>query len=241
MKMLIVFLVSIFSTASLATGNYFPVGKSGAKTVYRNLAKCQQVEGSVCYDITKKDLRFHVVQAGEVDDLTKPILKTNYNVTACDDVPSCQASALAKTCGQGDYAAWKENSFLPGYSVYCTGIEGYEKKLATDLVLDAALQAQVMAEDGSKQLLDSAINQVKKAMHCGKQIQAIMAIRNIQKGLLPAQVKSFMETYATVKSLLDSGALVTAKAEIEAMTPDGTITTQADKTAIIAELNKCIQ
>jgi len=76
------------------------------------------------------------------------------------------------------------------------------------------------------------------AVEGGKRIVAYMNALNYAKGLTTAQVKTVLQDadLSLIKSLLESGSLVTAKEEIEAYTPDGTLVTQGDKDAIIAEL-----
>lgn len=226
--------------------NWFPVGKQGAATTYTQESACETQEAAECFEISGKDLRFHVLQSTEVDDLSKPIYKTKYEITSCDTPEECvQIVATLQSENQcddapNDFAAYEENALLPGYSAYCTGIEGYEQKTATDLVLDAGLQTTVLAADSAAAANDGAVKQVMVKMACGKVVQAQMALRNVTKGLTPTQVKDFMEQFATIKSLLDAGAMVTAKAEVEAITPDGTLTTADDKTAMVAEINKCL-
>ena len=66
---------------------------------------------------------------------------------------------------------------------------------------------------------------------------AYIGARNMAKSLTTAQVKTVVETYSTIQALLASGSIATAKVEIEAVTPDGTLITQADKDAILAEVN----
>ena len=235
-------IILILLTPMIASANWFPVGKGGATTVYVDKAKCEQVEGAVCYNITGKDLRYHELQTAEVDDLSKPIWKTRYNVESCASVQECTDQLNQKVCDDepGDGGQYAENSLMPGYSSFCTRLLGYEKKNETTLVLNETTQASVIAADLAAQTEGDAVAQIKRAMDCGKTVKAVMAIRNVQKGLTPAQVTQFIQAYATVSALLDAGALVTAKAEVEALTPDGTLTTAADKTAIVAQLNKCL-
>lgn len=235
-------IILILLTPMIASANWFPVGKGGAKTVYVDKVKCEQAETATCYDITGKDLRYHELQTAEVDDLSKPIWKTRYNVDACADTAECQTQLSTKVCDdeEGDGAQYAENDLMPGYSSFCTRLLGYEKKNEIKLVLNETTQASVIAQDLAKQTEGDAVAQIKAAMECGKTVKAVMAIRNVQKGLTPAQITTFVQTYATVSALLDAGALVTAKAEVEALTPDGTLTTAEDKTAIVAQLNKCL-
>lgn len=150
--------------------NWFPVGKNDANKVYSSQAQCESEEGQACYDITGKDLRYHVVVDGA-------------------------------------------------------------------LVEDAGLKASVEAADLAKAGADAAIAQKLKNMEFGKRVLAIVSVRNDAKSLQPADVLSLSNTYAPIQALLLNGSIATAKAQVEAITPDGTLVTQADLDAILAEMN----
>jgi wobble nucleotide-excising tRNase len=81
--------------------------------------------------------------------------------------------------------------------------------------------------------------QARKAQACGKDTMAYLLVRNAQKQLSTAQVKQLVEAYATIKSLLESGSLTTAKEEISAAVADGVIVTEADKTALNQFIDGC--
>ena len=76
-------------------------------------------------------------------------------------------------------------------------------------------------------------------MECGKKVIAIFSIRNDAKNLTTQQVQTLSETYAQVQSLLMNGSLETSAMVITGIAPDGIITTQADKDALLSELNLC--
>jgi hypothetical protein len=78
-----------------------------------------------------------------------------------------------------------------------------------------------------------------KAMDCGKSVQRMMLIRNASKELTTTQVKEIVATYASIKALLDTGSLVSAREEIMAVTVNEPLVTQADKDALIAKLDSC--
>lgn len=240
MKILIFVLTMFFTNAYAAT--YFPVNKNGANAFYPDKSKCESIEGVKCFDVAGKDMRFHILQTTEVDDISKPIYRTQYDVEACQDANECQAAAGNKVCddNQGDYPAWSANDLMPGFKAFCTGVSGYEKKEVQELVLDSALQAQINAADAVKQANETAIQTVKRMMKCGEGVKAIVAVRNVAKNFTTAQVKEFTETFSVVKSLLEVGALITAKAEVQTLTPDGTLTTQEDKDAVISAIDACL-
>ncbi len=164
-------------------GNWFPVGKSGAKTTYVSKSDCEYAEGQACYDITGKDLRYHTLQEVQV------------------------------------------------------GVDGENPIMETQLLEDAGLKASVLASDAALASSDAAIAQKLKNMEFGKRVLAIVSIRNDAKSLQPADVLSISNTYAPIQALLLSGSIATAKAQIEAIIPDGTLVTQADLDAILAEIN----
>jgi hypothetical protein len=164
--------------------NWFPVGKEGANTVYAQKDVCEAQEGHACYDITGKDVRYHVIQPVQVgvDELGAPV---------------------------------------------------YEPQL----VEDPDLKAQVEAADAAEAAQDMAISEKMANMHFGQKVLALIAVRNDAKSLQPADIVSLTTAYATIQSLLLSGSIATAKAQIEAITPDGTLVTQADKDSILAAIN----
>ena len=70
----------------------------------------------------------------------------------------------------------------------------------------------------------------------GKRLIAIMSIRNDTKGWTSSDVAQFASDYADINTALLNGSIGTAKALINAITPDGTITTQGDKDALLGEI-----
>lgn len=78
-----------------------------------------------------------------------------------------------------------------------------------------------------------------KNIKCGQKVKAFIGYLNISKGLTKAQIKQFIDTYKKVIGIIDGGALDTAIEEITALTPDGTLVTESDKTAIIEKINSC--
>lgn len=96
-----------------------------------------------------------------------------------------------------------------------------------------ALKASVIAENN----LVNDINNRMNRQDFGRRLIAIMSIRNDAKALNQSQIVQFASDYADINMALLNGSIATAKALIQAITPDGTITTQADKDALIAEIN----
>lgn len=233
------FIIALLIVLPAFAGNYFPVGKQGANTTYWNHDECERFENAECFEISGKDLRYHVLKSSVVDDLEKPIYKSHYNVDSCSDAHSCTAMVSQKKCDKGDYATYKENSVFPGYKAFCTGVEGYEKKQAVDLVLDEELFQRVSLADAAKASEKDAVGKMRKRMECGKNIQALVGIKNDKKGLTSEQVKAFAQKFSDLKLLLDVGALLTAKEAINDLPIDDTIS-QADKDDILAAIELCL-
>lgn len=203
-------------------------------------AKCKiAFPGEDCFNCVEKDCRFQDKQTTNVDDTTKPIYKPKYNIENCDSDADCQTKQGSKNdCTSGDYTAYEKNSPpIPGYSLYCIGISGYEQKEVKVLVENAAEKTSVEAADAAKAQLRADIGAMKAHIKFGNRMIAYIGARNMAKSLTTAQVKTVVETYSTIQALLASGSIATAKVEIEAVTPDGTLITQADKDAILAEVN----
>lgn len=115
--------------------------------------------------------------------------------------------------------------------------ENQQPILETQLLEDAGLKASVEAADLAQVGSEAAIALKLKNMEFGKRVLAIVSIRNDAKSLQPADVVSLSNTYAPIQGLLLNGSIATAKAQVEAITPDGTLVTQGDLDAILAEMN----
>lgn len=87
----------------------------------------------------------------------------------------------------------------------------------------------------------NALKALNKAIDCGSLIVKLITIRNSQKGLTSAQFLEIIETYSGPKSLMESGALQSAKDLIQTLTPDGVKITEDDKTFAISKLDECLQ
>jgi len=123
-----------------------------------------------------------------------------------------------------------------------TNMELLKKRILDekDEALLASLEAQVPAAQVDR-AKNSGINQALQAIEGGKRIVAYMNALNAAKNPTALQVKAVLQDadLSLIKALLESGSLATAKVEIEAYTPSGIIT-QADKDAILAELNSLL-
>jgi hypothetical protein len=150
-------------------------------------------------------------------------------VESCLDEADCQSKLELKMCEKGE--AIKNLDLM---EVYCTWLRP-EQVMANQSLKDA-----YEAEQAQKKAMEDAITQAKKQMACGQEVIALMSVRNVPKSLNQAQMESLVSTYSLAKSLLESGALETAKANIQGQTADGTIVTEDDKAALIAKIDECL-
>ena len=217
---------------------------------YGKEMRCKTASGGDCVYIGStgkgdfKDPRWHDVQTSNVDDMDKPIWKAKYDIINCDSPAHCAGSEVggnpANACTTPDERHFEKNDPpIPGYSSYCTGITGYEQKEVKTLVENSSNKTTFEAQDAQKAQIESDIEQMQKHVAFGQKMIAYIGARNKSKtpALTTAQVKTIVETYSTIHALLGSGSLVTAKSEIEALTVNDPLVTQADKDAILAEIN----
>ena len=76
-----------------------------------------------------------------------------------------------------------------------------------------------------------------KRIAFGQRLVAIMSIRNDAKSLTGAQIVQLVNDFADINTAWLNGSISTSRALIDALTPDETILTTADKTAILAEID----
>ena len=96
------------------------------------------------------------------------------------------------------------------------------------------------SSESQKAQVESGIAKAQNLRACGERVMALMLVRNQPKNLTTAQVKQVVSTYSSIKSLLGSGSLVSAREEILAVTADGVLVTDTDKTALASEVDKCL-
>lgn len=202
---------------------------------------CESHYSETCYKRPKGyNYETHVLGTVSENDFSKPIFRAKYNVVACSDAEDCNTKKdEVQPCNQneGDYFQFSENEVLPEFSAYCIGVEGYEQIQTQGIVEDEAKKVSFLAEKAQKESDEAKIKSQLKNMEFGKRVVALIGSRNSEKSLTPGQVKQLVESYSVIQSLLMSGSILTAKAEIEAITPDGVVITQADKDAILNEIN----
>lgn len=240
MKMITLIFVLMFCATSQAGW----VAQSKVKSFSGEWAEksiCQINEGEKCFDATGKDLRKW--RSGFLAVLAE-------NTVDCDDSSNCQAAIDSnsfrcsefQTARYDDKANWPTLDFealeIPrpatGWFLWCE-----EEGLEPDPAGTAAADAEDAAK-ATKDAEDAAIETAIAAMDCGRKVVGLLLVRNQPKNLTTAQVKQMNADYATIKDLLETGSLVSAKEEIEALVPDGTIVTTDDQTALAAKIDECL-
>jgi len=253
MKYLIL-IFSIFINLSLFANeiNY----TSDGKTFYIYKKDCLN-KNAICYafPVGEHYSDFDLIDE-YIDDLTKPLYKAAQNEITCgavEDDPNTADIDESKTQEQdclekfeslsceGLEAGfnWYKVRLEDNSKVYCTAIAGYEQKLSGRkiLVLNQTKKDARLLLEAQKKSESNALKAQMKLIKYGQELIALIGIRNKAKtGLTSEQVLSMTNTYAPIQSLLLSGSLVTAKSQIEAITPSEAIT-QEDKDYILGKIN----
>lgn len=154
MKILILILFLIPSFCFADFGNFFPVGKVGAKTYYDTKSQCETAEGQKCFSTTGKDMRRWKVGFRSID------IQQTFD---CDDSNACQAinDANQFNCDINneeiptfdDKANWPGLDFVAegrpesGWFLWC------QKEM---LIIDTAGSSQADADDAQKASDDAA-------------------------------------------------------------------------------------
>lgn len=235
----IILLVTIFSNSYAENWLNHSKIKSGSVEAYSLKTDCEKVSGEKCYDIGSYPSSVYSETDIEVDDYSKPTY-SKIDVTSCLDEADCSAKFLAKVCSQIDYNKIKNLDLL---QVYCVKLAGYEKKYEKTITLDSqklsAWQSQE-AVKASERAREMAIQTALARVECGKRVIGLLIVRNSTKSLTTAQVGQINSIYSPIKGLIDTGSLVTAKEQMQAITPDGSLITQGDKDDLLAEITKCL-
>lgn len=218
MKFIIMFLFLSFA----AFANYIPknmVGDCSQKTVYVKASKCP----GECIRIPSPYFcQYHEIVA-------ETVMKED--VEACVDEAECQSILASKICSTPQA---RTIYTLEPNEVYCTWVRPEQ------VLVNASLKGTYESEKTVEDAQNAAVSQAKLNMECGRNVQALLVVRNAAKNLTTTQVKQVIQTYSIIKQLLDSGSLNTAKEEIQAVTPDGTLVTEEDKTALINKIDECL-
>jgi hypothetical protein len=209
-----------------------------SKEAYSLKQDCERISGEKCFDLGEYPSSVYSEIDLEVDDTSKPNYSKN-EVQACADSAACDLIHSTKVCSDVQEYSIKNYDLL---QVYCSKFLSYDKKLIKSIALDAVKLSAYQAELATKATLqtkEAAISYAQKLMACGNKVVAYMLVRNQPKALTTSQVDSLVQTYAPIKGLLETGSLTTAKEKIAAVVADGVVVTEADKAALIAEIDLC--
>jgi hypothetical protein len=239
MKKLILIL-AIFSVQVLHAENWLNQSKikSGSKEAYSLKAECERISNEQCYDLGVNPSSIYSEIDQEVDDRSKPVYSKS-EVQTCSSNSNCDSIFTAKTCTNNLETKIK-NYLLK--EVYCSRFLSFEKKTIKVMAVDSAKALEYEEQKTLKATLqakEAAISYAQKLMACGNKVVAYMLVRNQPKALTTAQVDTMVQTFAPIKSLLETGSLTTAKEKIALVVADGVVVTEADKTALIAEIDLC--
>lgn len=219
------FLILFFSFTAMAS-NWMPVSKIESQSIqaFQLESECKK-SGEQCLDIGDEPA---MLSSGFIS------LENDWGPEseeeACEGESECQIALASKVCPGA-----LQKFISANYSkVYCIELLG--KKSVKDLVGFSGYKAGLAA----KAQIEAGIQMAQKLRVCGERVMALMLVRNQPKGLSSAQVKQLVQGYSEIKSLLESGSLVSAKEEIQAVVADGILVTEADKAALSQELDKCL-
>lgn len=101
------------------------------------------------------------------------------------------------------------------------------------IAIDTEAKAAVQAISDK----EAAIAAAMSAIAFGSRIIAYFGVLTDAKDLSVEQIATLNETFGPIMTLLNSGSIGTAKAAIEAITPDGVLITENDITLILGEIN----
>jgi hypothetical protein len=241
--MKLLFLSLFFSITSMAS-NWMPVSKiqPGATQAYQLESDCMK-SGEQCLDVGDEPglVKEGFASLTDVmgDDVENPIWAAESEVESCSGQEECYSMRASKVCsGEPGMQIFVDEIYT---KVYCTKVVGYQQKaVAKALVKDLVGWSAHKAAKASAAALEAGISQAQALRQCGERVMALMLVRNQPKGLSTAQVKQLVAAYASIKGLLESGSLVSAKEEIQAVSADGVLVTEGDKSALVAEINKCL-
>ena len=134
------------------------------------------------------------------------------------------------------------------YSTQPIGVRGKEIAFINDVERDLETTKVSVDQDGNLYLEDDTDKLALQAseyeiamrvqrIQFGQRLVAIMSIRNDAKSLTTEQIVQLVSDFADINQAWLNGSIQTSRALIDALTPDETILTTADKTAILAEID----
>lgn len=213
--------------------------KSGSVEAYSLKSDCERISGEECFDLGDNPSSVFSEVDVEVDDTSKPLYSKS-EIQSCASIGECDQIHSSKTCSNELETSIKNYELL---EVYCSRFLGYEKKLEKTIQLDSQKLSAWQSQEANKateRAREMAIQTALKRIECGKRVIGLLVVRNASKTLTTAQIGQINTVYAPIKGLIDTGSLVTAKEQMQAITPDGLLITTEDKNDLIQEITKCI-
>lgn len=239
MKFLIIAL--LFSLTANAS-NFIPVSSvlNNTQAGYSLLADCQKASAldEVCVDISSNPIKTYEIYTYLADDETKPIYSKS-SIELCADLDDCRLKIQTKTCLNDESPV-----FTLELELYCTKLTGYQQKTLKSIRQSSALLTEHLTQKALKDaevIQEQKLQEKIKLIDAGKRVVALLNLRNEPKNLTGEQIGQMVTTFASIKGLLETGSLKTAKYLIGQVVADGVIVTESDKTALIAELDKWIK
>lgn len=178
--------------------------------------------------------KYYRLIAVNQDDLNRPIFTKN-EVEACADQADCESKNGSKTCADGE-----ESVIMAGdYSeIYCSKNSGsYHQLSVTKVREDASLKSAYESAKVSSDAQKSAIKSKLQDMVIGREVYAAVRVANEAKGLSKGQKRQLRTDLAEIRDDLFDGSLCSARADVAALTPDGTLITASDVTTVLAMID----
>lgn len=224
MKFLILLFVLSFSAMA---SNWMPLSviQSQGSSGYSLESDCKKT-GEDCLDVGDEP---GIVSAGKVSLVNDWGPEVESEV--CEGQSDCEAKLESKVCTADNLQKFASEDWT---RIYCVEL------LGKALVKDEAGWSALKSQEAQKKALEAGIQFAIGLQDCGKRVMALLLVRNQPKGLTPAEVKQMVAGYASIKQLLESGSLVSAKEEIQGVVADGRLVTTADKAALTQEIDKCL-
>jgi hypothetical protein len=210
---------------------------NNSKEAFSLQSDCEKISGEKCYDLGDYPSSVYEEVDSSVSDYSKPIY-SKLDTQSCLNESDCSSKFIALTCSQIDYEKIKNLDLL---QIYCVKLTGYESKTIkiiqlSNSKLTAYLSLQIQKENEAAK--EAEVQEALKRMEHGRRVIAVLLTRNNSKSLTTYQIAQMNTVYSTIKSLLETGSLKTAKDAINAISPDGILITAEDKNALITELEK---
>jgi len=223
---LLVFIKSSFGYYILESD----VTNCGRKTVYSHERLCP----SKCFKALEDlNCNYTEVCTTEVDDRSKPIFEKD-QIVNCLDAETCRDDYKEFTCTDPEKL---KDIDLDNLQLFCFKVLGYSKKNIKVLVNNSGLKAAYENNKSTKLAEETAIEDRLKDMEFGRRIYAIVQLSNKQKGLSIGQRRTLRANLSSIRDDLIDGNICDAKADISAISPDGTLITQSDIDSVTNEIN----